>query len=387
MRSALSPTPDGDDPINKEELRQENLRGELNAYRELVEDGGRPSHHPSDFRRDILPQSDGRPDIFEYWSDICHGSECILQQQSWHWSKFRKYQDRKRQELFGFERYVDALKNYRTSKGLEGEILLSQRRQEQSHLDDWREYQVWELAKSDRVDKRMARATQDKEASQQRLLAAVHAGQPTERTRWIKEQGVDAYEARRGTAEIELRRHAVLLQWVAEQVSIVASETATSSDAITPKDVHKTNLAATRLGKRKRTANDSTCANKRRTKASVLDETEYHEEQFHRGDASEPQSMNELTKPAAKRSRQSNRSVKESATCNDQALVPNASWPQHAPPHYPDRTSEGQDPDMPASPEAHIVRLRVQPSRRAKDKATRASKRQQRQASPSSYAR
>lgn len=79
--------------------------------------------------------------------------------------------------------------------------------------------------------------------------AAVHVARCTERIRWIHEQGVNAYGARRGRTELEMRRHAILLRWVAEQLSIVVSETASSSSASTSEDTLKTGLATTWRGK------------------------------------------------------------------------------------------------------------------------------------------
>ena len=70
-RFSLSPTPDPNDPVEAEELRQEKLRGENEAYRDLIQDGWRPSHCPSESNFDFLYEPENHIEIISYWTTIC----------------------------------------------------------------------------------------------------------------------------------------------------------------------------------------------------------------------------------------------------------------------------------------------------------------------------
>ena len=82
--SSLSPTPDANDPVNAELLRQARIRDEHEAYQDLVQDGGQPTHRPNESGSEYLSEPQNRTDIISYWTTICFGVESILEQQRWH---------------------------------------------------------------------------------------------------------------------------------------------------------------------------------------------------------------------------------------------------------------------------------------------------------------
>ncbi|KAK3700523.1 hypothetical protein LTR37_015924 [Vermiconidia calcicola] len=259
-RSSLSPTPDANDPVNIEALFQENLLGEHKAYHDIIQDGGRPSHPPDDASFDILKEPGEYANIISYWTNGWPDRRCILQAQWSRWKDFRQYQDRKRKRFWKsewFEKYVEHVRDYRREKGIEGDVCLLQNRKEQSRFDDWKEFHYWEHTKADRSIKEMVRAAGAKKACESQLQTAIDEGQAADRIEWVKEQGVAAYEARRGTAEIELERQAVLLEWIGEQLPIIASECASSYICSDTRDDCQSTSIRTKLGKRKRLTEES----------------------------------------------------------------------------------------------------------------------------------
>ena len=259
-RSSLSPTPDPNDPVNIEALFQENLRGEHKAYQDLIQDGGQPSHCPDDAGFGILDEPGEYADIISYWTNGWPDKICILSDQWWHWQKFREYQDRIRKRYANpkhFGKFVQYVREYRRDKGLECDIRLLQNRKEQSRLDDWKEFQFREYGKADGFIGDMERAVEDKKRSESRLQAAIDKGQPADEIEWMKQQGVVIHEARRGTAERELKRHAVFLKWIDEQLPIIASECAPSGINSEIGDDRQLSSVSTHLGKRKRAKEDT----------------------------------------------------------------------------------------------------------------------------------
>ena len=133
-----------------------------------------------------------------------------------------------------------------------------QNRKEQSRLDDWKEFQFREYRKADGFIGDIERAAKELKTSQKGLQAAIAAGRPVDRIKWIKEQGVAYDKAQRGTAERELKRHAVFLKWIDEQLPIIASECQSSGIRSESRDDHQSDSVSTHLGKRKRSTEDAT---------------------------------------------------------------------------------------------------------------------------------
>ena len=255
---SLSPTPDPNDPVIAEKDRLNSLHLEHKAYHDLIQDSGRPSHRPDDSGFDYLyePQTS----IIWYWITVCPSRECILQEQRWHWKKFREHQDWRRWRYWKpewFERFVQEVKEYRLKKGLEGDIGLLQDREEQSRLQDWVEFQYWEYKKADRLVKERERYAEGVKRQEKRLQAAIDASRPADEIKMIREHSLALQEGARGGAEIELARQNVLLKWIDEQLPIIASESQTSAISAHLSNECQSTSISTNLGKRKRSVNDA----------------------------------------------------------------------------------------------------------------------------------
>lgn len=104
----------------------------------------------------------------------------------------------------------------------------------------------------------MENAAKNKRALEGRLQAAIAAGKSADEVQSIKEQGIVIHEARRGPAEIELKRQNIFLKWIDKQLPIIAFEFRPSGIRSEIRDDHKPSLVSTHLGKRKRSTKETT---------------------------------------------------------------------------------------------------------------------------------
>ena len=246
--------------MEAEELRQEKLRGENEAYCDLIQDGWRPSHRPSESNFDFLYEPANHTDIIGYWITVSATRECILQTQRTHWTRFREHQDWRRWRYWKpewFERFVEEVREYRRKKGLEGDIPLLQDRKEQSRLQDWVEFQYWEYKKADRLIKERERYAEEVKNEETELQAAIDANLPVNKIKWMRDHTLAITKARRGGAEIELQRQNVLLKWIDEQLLIIASECQTSVIGTHVSNDCESPSVSTSLGKRKRSTDQA----------------------------------------------------------------------------------------------------------------------------------
>ena len=261
-QSSLSATPDASDPAYIEACFQEHLRGEHRAYHDLIQDGGQPSHRPDDTGFDIINEPGEYAEIISYWTDNWRDSgRFVFRSQLSRWEDFRGYQDRVRRRFWKpewFQKQVQFVRRYRQDKGLEGDICMLQNRKEQSRLDDWKEFQFYEYRTADAYMRDMKRAEADYKASEIRLQAAIDANLPAEEIEVKRMFGVGHDEARRGTAEADLKRQAVLLKWIDEQLPIIASECRQLGPRSETRGDHQSSSTSTHLGKRKRSMKETT---------------------------------------------------------------------------------------------------------------------------------
>lgn len=228
-RSSSVETPDPED------LKEDFLRQEKEARDALTLDGGRPSH-PIDSGFDIVKEPGQYAEIISYWSRGGSGWS-MFRDQFGIWKEFREYQERVRQSRTDperFAKYAQYVRDYRCEKGLEGDVELHQDRKKQSRLDDWKEYQFYQLRTADRITRDMRYAEAELELARKRLHAAVEAGQSAQSIDWIKEWGVAYWQGRRGGAGMDLEEHNVLLKWIDQQLPTIASECGSLSQGSKP---------------------------------------------------------------------------------------------------------------------------------------------------------
>ncbi|KAK4974078.1 hypothetical protein LTR66_011091 [Elasticomyces elasticus] len=216
-------------PEDWEDYKEDCLREEKEARDALILDGGRPSH-PFDSGFDILKDPGQYAEMISYWTGgwSNEGSGWgIFCAQLGVWRKFRKWQEFQRQDPKDSERfskYARFVRDYRRKKGLEGDIELHEDPKKQNWLDDWKEYQLYQLRTADRFTRAMKRAEMELELAQKELQAAVEANQPPQSIELIKDFGIAYWQGRKGTAIMDLAEHDILLRWIDQQLPTIAQE-------------------------------------------------------------------------------------------------------------------------------------------------------------------
>jgi hypothetical protein len=99
-----------------------------------------------------LIQLGGRPSA-EIQPGLCERTRCYLE--LCRWEKFREYQQLPRKNPETFVKYVDDITRYRQKKGI-GESLQPQLQlqpEQQTKLDEWKEYYIYEHCKLGRLER------------------------------------------------------------------------------------------------------------------------------------------------------------------------------------------------------------------------------------------
>jgi hypothetical protein len=220
-----------------EEVRQYAIRGEHQAYTELLQDGGQPTHKPDNTGSEYLQNSAFRTDIISYWIFELRRVEWMLREQRYRWERFRVRRDERRKRYWKpewFEKFALEVQRYRLAKNLElPNTVLLQDRKSQFRLQDWVEYQYIQYKRADKLSKDLDNASKAYEAEKEN---------PNKGNLTLLKDRLEG-------AEIDLQRQRVLLKWVDEQVRIIGSE----SPAPEADDTERSSTKSI-LGKRKRPA-------------------------------------------------------------------------------------------------------------------------------------
>lgn len=157
VERSRSPTPilPPYDP-NAPEFLEENLRMERKAHEALVGDNGRPCY-PIELGFEVFDNSGQYEDIFEYWRGESgyHRSQLMFSAQLERWEKFRRFQQKNRRYFIFHSRFPEFQQKVlerRRRHGLDGDVQLLEEQSKQSGLDDWMEYQDYELRESERLE-------------------------------------------------------------------------------------------------------------------------------------------------------------------------------------------------------------------------------------------
>lgn len=191
VERSRSPTPialpfDPDDPAQVEA----DLRVEKEAYEALVGDNGRPCY-PIELGFEVFKHPGQYKDLFQYWDEESGVTEdtkrWIFTLQLERWKKFRQFQQKTRRYYVFHSRFAEFQQKVlerRRRHGLDGDVQLLEDRDKQSKMEDWMEYQDYELQEYERLEKNFKEA-QAQLASRRKALA---------------EAGVSAFE---GVQELE----------------------------------------------------------------------------------------------------------------------------------------------------------------------------------------
>ncbi|KAL9606106.1 MAG: hypothetical protein Q9179_000732 [Wetmoreana sp. 5 TL-2023] len=182
------------DPNDPEEIEND-LRVEREAHEALVDDNGRPCY-PIELGFEVFNNPGQYKDLLEYWQAWESGAEddterWIFFRQLERWKKFRQFQQKNRRYFVFHSRFPEFQQQVlerRRRHGLGGDIQLLEEQDKQSKLDEWMEYQDYELRTYERLAK-------DLEETQARLAS---------RRKLLKEAGISAFE---GIQELEFARY------------------------------------------------------------------------------------------------------------------------------------------------------------------------------------
>lgn len=142
------------------------------------------------------------------------------------WKRFREYQELARQDPEKFFSYQERVKAYRKSKGIEGNVCLQLQLQQQTQLDDWKEYHTYQHKKLRYIEWDLKRAQTRMAASKQMLEEAASDGAGQ-----LAEENLSISQAQLSSANNKLEEWISLLKWIEEQLQIIASENALGSQS------------------------------------------------------------------------------------------------------------------------------------------------------------
>lgn len=161
-----TPTPPYDP--NSPTVIEEHALREREAYEALIRDGGQPTH-PIEIGLKVLDEPGICEDIISYWklASECGREPFLTQLRSW--EVFRKWQDQIRKYYVSqnrFSEYPQYVNERRRRFNLEANADLRPERIQQSRLDDWLEYQNFQLHRREKLESQIKEAEQVLDAAQ-----------------------------------------------------------------------------------------------------------------------------------------------------------------------------------------------------------------------------
>lgn len=152
------------------------LKKEGEAHEALVSDSGRPCY-PIELGLEVFSDPGQYKDLFSYWQGESGVNEyslrLIFSLQLKRWKEFRQFQQKNRRYFVFHRRFPEFQQKVlerRQRHGLDGDVQLLEDRDKQSKLDDWMEYQDYELREYERLEMDLME-TQAQLASRRRALA------------------------------------------------------------------------------------------------------------------------------------------------------------------------------------------------------------------------
>ncbi|KIW77444.1 hypothetical protein Z517_09890 [Fonsecaea pedrosoi CBS 271.37] len=156
--SSFSATP----VIDEEEDSRECWRVEQESYKELVADGGRPSH-PLSFGIDEPKEPGEYKDIIWFWRCTC-GYSCAYTGQRNRWKQFRQFQDQMRRFYVPrnrFQEYKNTIQRSQAEIAHQWDLRVLEDRHRQDRLEDWNEFRAFYFRKLKQAERRIEPAKQE----------------------------------------------------------------------------------------------------------------------------------------------------------------------------------------------------------------------------------
>ena len=159
------------------------MKLEREAYDTLINDNSRPCY-PIELGFEVFNNSGRYDDLFEYWrgeSGVYDSSQLMFSAQLERWKKFRQFQQRNRRYFIFHSRFPEFQQEVlerRQRHRLDGNVQLLEELSKQSRLEDWMQYQDYELRTYERLKK-------DYSEAEARLMS---------RRKVLAEAGLSAFE-------------------------------------------------------------------------------------------------------------------------------------------------------------------------------------------------
>ncbi|PGH26406.1 hypothetical protein AJ80_01904 [Polytolypa hystricis UAMH7299] len=202
---SLTPTIGGPTPSPDSEWKAglAKIRREVEGwYHDLIRRGGRPAF-PLELSRGPPSNRGEYTDIMEYLGQI----------------RFRKFQRRNRKTAELFAQYQQELSDYRRNEGIEGDLQLLFDAEQQSKVDEWREYYYFEHLKLARLRAKVEEGRQEREERKRQWEAG----------NGVPDMPAEVYDIR-SMEERGRDNFMLLLKWIEEELSKFAQECAMSKD-------------------------------------------------------------------------------------------------------------------------------------------------------------
>lgn len=174
VERSRSATPyDPYDPTDPKEIAEDQNK-EKESYEALIKDNGRPCY-PIEIGFDVFETPGHYKDIVEYWQQDngpC-SKRLVYSAQLTRWKSFRAWQHRTRRSYVPRNRFPqlhEQLRDCRRKHGLDGDVHLREVAADQSKLEDWTEYQVYELFTYEKL-KESLKKSQERLAANRKALA------------------------------------------------------------------------------------------------------------------------------------------------------------------------------------------------------------------------
>ena len=138
------------------------MKTEKESHEALIRNNGRPCY-PIELGFDIFNNPGQYKDILEYWQKGQDelNKRLIFSAQWFEWKEFRSRQRGNRQHYVPrnlFFKFQEVLQERRRKHGLDGDLHLCEEVADQSKLEDWMEYQNYELRKYEAMEERLKKA-------------------------------------------------------------------------------------------------------------------------------------------------------------------------------------------------------------------------------------
>lgn len=194
-----------------DEITAEYRRENAQVYYELIEMGGRPAY-PLEISIAGPGNYGEYAKMIDYW-----GTDYLGQKGKWIY--FRNFQRRRRRNAEVFDQYKQEVHEYRQNEGIEGDIQLLFDVEQQTKVDEWKEFHYFQHKKLAGIKAKAEEGRQTRERK---------------KTDWEVGNGDPEFPPElfdwRWKAETDVDKFMILLNWIEEQLPKIAQEHGISDD-------------------------------------------------------------------------------------------------------------------------------------------------------------